>query len=115
MSDFIIRINAVVIIFSASLILGLIKFYSLDSSGWKWQLKFVEIWNDFFNFFVAGLVGYYFILVRWPLLSKGEILNTSDFILFTIFMLGLFGHLCVMSKNITDGIEAILKRVLEKT
>lgn len=95
-----------------SLTLGLIKFGSLDSNGWKWQRKFAEIWNDFINFFIAGLVGYYFILVRWPLLLKGEVLEISDFALFIIFMLGLFGHLCVMSKNITDGIEAILKRVL---
>ena len=29
-------------IFSASLVLGLIKFGSLDSKGWKWQQKFAE-------------------------------------------------------------------------
>lgn len=101
-------------IFWASLILGLIKFGSLDSKSWKWQRKFAEIWNDFVNFLVSGLVGYYFILIRWPLLSKGEALGASDFFLFIIFALGLFGHLCVMSKNITDGVEAILKRILER-
>lgn len=101
-------------IFLASLVLGLIKFGSLDSRGWKWQQKFAEAWNDFVNFTIAGFVGYYFILVRWPILQEGRSLNTSDFFLLAIFAMGLFGHLCVLSKNITDGIEAILKRVLER-
>lgn len=102
------------IISLVSLILGLIKYGSIADAykGKSWQLKFIEIWNDFMNFFIAGLVGYYFVLVRWPLLLKGDALSTGDFVLFIIFTLGLFGHLCVMSKNITEGIEAILKRVL---
>lgn len=106
----------IVAIFFVSLILGLIKYGSLADSykNKSWKLKLIEIWNDFVNFLVAGLIGYYFILIRWPLLLKGEVLNISDFALFIIFMLGLFGHLCVMSKNITEGIEAIIKRVLER-
>jgi hypothetical protein len=103
-----------VVIFLMSLVLGLIKFSIYDSKDWSWQHKLAEIWNDFWNFFIAGLIGFYFILVRWPFLSRGEALGTGDFVLFVIFTLGLFGHLCVMSKNITDGIEAILKRVLER-
>jgi hypothetical protein len=105
---------AIVIIFVVSIILGSIKFTSLDTKNWKWQRKFVEIWNDFVNFIIPGLIGYYFILVRWPLLLKGDVINAGDFGLFVIFILGLFGHLCVMSINITNGVEAILKRVLER-
>lgn len=110
MSDLII----VGILFIISLFLGFIKYSSLANAykNSPWQLKFIELWNDFVNFFIAGLIGYYFILVRVPLLLEGRDLNTSDFVLFIIFMLGLFGHLCVMSKNITEGIQAILKRVL---
>lgn len=110
------NVAIIVIIFFVSLALGLIKYGSI-SSAYKnkpWQLKFIEIWNDFMNFFIAGLIGYYFILIRWPLVLEGEVLNTSDFILFIIFMIGVFGHLCVMSKNITEGVETILKRVLER-
>ena len=102
------------IIIIVSLILGLIKFGSLQTNGWNWQQKFAEAWNDSINFVISGLIGYYFVLVRWPLLQKGEPLTTSDFFLLAIFAMGLFGHLCVLSKNITDGIEAILKRVLER-
>lgn len=104
------------IIFLISLVLGLIKYGSLANSykGSSWQLKFAEIWNDFINFFIAGLVGYYFVIVRLPILLKGESLVFGDFVLFIIFILGLFGHLCVMSLNITKGVEAILSRVLER-
>jgi hypothetical protein len=104
------------IIIVASLVLGLIKYGSLADQykGEPWQSKFNEIWNDFVNFLIAGLVGYFFVLVRLPLLLKGESLTLSDFGLLVVFILGLFGHLCVMSKNITDGITAIFKRVLER-
>lgn len=104
------------ILFLVSLALGYIKYGSLADQykNKSWQLKFIEFWNDFANFLIAALVGYYFALVRLPLLTKGEGLNTSDFLLFIIFTLGVFGHLCVMSKNITEGIQAILKRVLER-
>lgn len=111
-------INPVIIgaIVIASLILGYIKYGSVAPSrkGWSWQLNFVEFWNDFINFLIAGMVGYYFILIRWPLLSKGGSLDLSDFGLFIIFAMGLFGHLCVVSNNITKGIEAIIKRILER-
>ncbi len=104
------------LVFLASIILGYIKFASIAPSrkGWSWQLNFVEFWNDIVNFLFAGLVGYYFIRVRWPLLLKGKLLDISDFGLFIIFAMGLFGHLCVISNNITKGIEAIIKKILEK-
>lgn len=121
--------NSLIVIGSlilVSLILGFIKYksiylnYDFDKDEIKprrnapWQLKFAEIWNDFINFFIAGLIGYCFIIIRWPILLKGEGLNLSDFVLFIFFILGLFGHLCVMSLNITKGIEAIISRVLER-
>lgn len=104
------------LLFLASIILGIIKYGSVASAyqGKPWQLKFIEIWNDFVNFFITGLVGYYFVVYRWPLLAGGGGLTTSDFFLFIVFALGVFGHLCVVSKNITDGIQAILKRALER-
>ncbi len=104
------------ILFFASLILGLIKYGSLADQykGKSWQLKFNEIWNDFINFAIPGLIAYYFILIRWPLLQKGQSLNSVDIILSLIFIIGLFGHLSVMSYNITKGVEAILSRILER-
>ena len=98
-----------------SLVLGFIKYGSLVSSykGKPWQLKFLEIWNNFISFFIGGMIGYYFVSVRWNLLLEGEPLSTSDFVLIIIFALCIFGHLPVLSLNISEGIAAILKRVLE--
>jgi len=108
-----INIQIIKIIIILSTVLGLIKFGSLDTDNWKWQGKVVEIWNDFFNFLISGLIAYYFILVRLPIILDKNSFVISDFILFIIFVLGVFGHLCIMSKNITEGVEAILSRVLE--
>lgn len=80
----------------------------------SWQWKFVEIWNATANFIFAGLIGYYFVLVRWPVLLAGGILNVSDLFLIAIFALAIFGHLCVLSLNVTKGVEAILKRVFDR-
>lgn len=97
------------------LTLGYIKFKSLEAElKNKWH-KFIEFWNDFANYFIAAFIGYYFLDTFWPSLSGGRGLNNlhgSDFILLIVFLLGIFGHLCVMSNNITEGIRAIIKRVL---
>jgi len=110
------NVYIITIIFLVSLHLGFIKYASLANQykNTTWHSKFIEIWNDFMNFFITGLIGYFFISSRLPLLLKGGVLNTSDFIVFFIFMLGIFGHLCVISLNITEGIKAIISRVLEK-
>lgn len=105
-----------VILFFISLILGFIKYGSLanEYKASSWQLKFIEFWNDFTNFFITALIGFYFVTVRLPILSKTGDLVTADFALFIMFILGIFGHLCVMSKNITEGVNAILKKILER-
>lgn len=99
-----------------SIVFGIIKYGSIADKhrGSVWQLKAQEIWNDIVNFFLTGMVGYYFVLVRLPKLLSGEALLISDFGLFLIFILGVFGHLCVLSKNVTDGIEVVLRRILER-
>lgn len=114
-------------IFIASIIFGFIKYYGnvyykydyekdeknpRENAPWQW--KFIEIWNCFVNFFLGGLIGYYFISIRWNLISQGATLNAGDFILIFIFALCVFGQFPHLLKNITEGINAILKRVLEK-
>lgn len=53
----------IIAIFLESLILGVIKFQSLSKSyeNSSWQLKFIEWWNDFMNFFISGLIACYYI------------------------------------------------------
>src|SRR3989344_8896358 len=105
---------SIIIIIAASIILGLIKYKSISDQyvGKKWQSKFSEMWNDFFNYSISGLIGYYFIFIRLPFLN-GDSMNAIDIVLFFIFILGIFGHLCVISKNLADGIQAILDKVLK--
>jgi len=79
-----------------------------------WQWKFFEIWNFSINFFLGGLIGYYFILVRWNSISKDGILNIADFVLFFIFAMCLLRWFPYLIKNFTEGITVILKRVLDK-
>lgn len=115
------------IIFLISVIFGFIKYYGNVSSRYDynadekkplknapWQWKFVEVWNGFINFFLGGLIGYYFIFIRWAYISQGQPLNVGDFVLIFIFASCLFGHFSLLIKNITEGVSAILKRILEK-
>lgn len=104
----------IIIIIVISITLGLIKYKSISDQykEKKWQLKFSEFWNDFFNYFISGLIGYYFIFIRLPFL-KGDSLSAIDVVLFFIFILGIFGHLCVISKHLADGVQAILDKILK--
>jgi len=119
------NILIILVIILASLILAFIKYkatcYSYDynkdeislkkNSPWPWQ--FNEIWNPFINFLLGGLIGYYFISIRWSAISNGEILKTADFVLIFISIMCLTGWFPHLLKNITEGVSAILKRVLE--
>ena len=106
------------IIIFVSVILGVIKYQTLEDEDrgprkeWPWQSKFIETWNAFINFLLPGLAAYYFFTVRWPLLKNGADANATDFIILGVVILGFFGHLSVMSYNITRGIEAIIDRIL---
>lgn len=79
-----------------------------------WQWKFFEVWASFANFCIAGLIGYYFVYVRLEPISKGGSISTADFVLFFIFAMCLFRWFPYLLKNLTEGINSILKRVLEK-
>jgi hypothetical protein len=97
-----------------SLLLGSIKFLSVAGAhGPNRWVKVIEFWNDFVNYFITALIGYYFVIVFWPSLSVGRSLSlgVADFVLFLAFLLGIFGHLCVFSYNVTESIAAIIKRV----
>lgn len=109
-------------ILSISLILGYIKYLSISSydsnnkefKNNHWSLKFTELWNDCVNFFIPGVIAYYFVLIRWPSLLIGKNLNFVDVFLLLVFTMGLFGHLSVMSNNITKSVEAILNKYVGK-
>lgn len=103
-------------IFIVSIFLGIIKFYALGvvkDKNRSWQLNFAEIWNCSWNFIIAGFVGYYFALYRWPAVTTSQRIEFTDIWLFVIFAMGIFGHLNVLSKNVSEGIQAIFKKFFE--
>lgn len=79
-----------------------------------WQWKFFEIWNFFINFFFAGLILYYFIAVRLTPILNGEIVSVTDFALLFILAMCLFRWFPYLIRNITEGINVIIKRILLK-
>lgn len=105
----------VFLLLPTSLLLGCVKLLSVAGAhGSNRWVKVIEFWNDFANYFITALIGYYFVVTMWPDLSAGRSLDlgVADFILFLAFLLGLFGHLRVFSYNVTESIAAIIKRVL---
>lgn len=78
-----------------------------------WQWKFFEIWRFFVSFFMGGLIGYYFIVVRYAPIFKGETPNGADFILMIIFAICITGWFPYFLKNVTEGINAIITRILK--
>ena len=93
------------LLFLVSLILALIKYGSLANSykNEAWQLKFIEIWKSFVSFFLGGIIGYYFVSVRWNLLLKGEPFSTGDFVLIFIFNSNIITQRLVSSFNLKEG------------
>jgi hypothetical protein len=111
------------IIFILSLVVSVIHFgsscfYDSDEDREKlhvnapWQWKFAEIWNRFIGFSLGGLSVYYFISIRWNPIFRGESLNLFDFVVLIIIGICLLGWLPYFIKNITEGITAILNRIL---
>lgn len=78
------------------------------------KLQLLEFWNGLINFFIAGLTGYFFVLYRLPNIKIDGLLGVSDFGLALVFLMGAFGHLHILSNNITNSIAAIISRVFER-
>ncbi len=75
---------------------------------------FFEIWRDAVCYFITVIIGYFFLIIRWPNVKSDGILSTSDFILGIVFLLGILGWLPYLAKNITQGIDVIISKVLKK-
>jgi len=84
----------------------------IEQKNAPWQWKFFELWRFFVSFFLGGLIGYYFISVRWNPIFEGEALNAADFILIFIFILCITGLFPYLLKNITEEINATISRFL---
>lgn len=101
-------------IWVVSLILGLLHYYSgyyEDINKHNKPFKLMEFFRCFINYFLTLTIVYYFISVRWVYAAQGN-LSLTDFILFIVFVIGIFGWLPYFVKNITEGITVIFKKFL---
>lgn len=73
---------------------------------------FFEVWRDTVSYFIAAIIGYFFIDVRWAYIRQSGILSTSDFILFLVFIFSILGWWPYVVKNATDGIAKIASRII---
>lgn len=86
--------------------------YDADFNKRNKYFRFLEFFRYFANYFVTLSIVYYFVFIREPISNQN--FSFSDFIFGTVFLIGLFGWLPFFVKNITEGINSILNRVLNK-
>jgi len=108
-----------------SVLLGFIKYKGNVRYNFEEDLKdgkrppiswiFVEVWNHSFNFFIGCSIFYYFIDIRYKFIVSNGILNFGDFVLLFIIAMCFLGYFTHLLKNITQGINAILEKVISKT
>ena len=97
---------------AASVLLGIFSrmaAYHEKSKSW-W---FFEIWRDVVSYFITGVIAYFFLAIRWPKIAESGNLFVSDFILFFAFFIGVLGWWPYFIKNITEGINAIIAKLLK--
>ena len=75
---------------------------------------FFEVWRDFVNYFISFLIGYFLVVIRWPYIAQSGNLSGSDFLLGLIFFVGILGWWPYFIKNVTEGIDAIITKILDK-
>lgn len=73
-----------------------------------------EVWRDFVSFFMTGVIGYFLVAIRWPIIEESGNLSVSDYILFMAFFIGVLGWWPYIIKNISEGIGDILGKILKK-
>ncbi len=114
-----------VIIILGSFIMGFLQhkghvLYDVEVNQYKdkykkaiFAWKFIELWNSCISYFIGGVIIYYFVAVRWQVLSSGASMNIVDFILWLSVIMSFLGYLPYFLKNITEGINNILTKALK--
>jgi len=108
-----------IIITVLSLILGVFRyFYSSRKVDKNERNKFIfwsnELLNHSISVFIGGVIVYYFISIRYPLIVDDGAISTMDLILLLIFLTSFIGWLPYTIGNITKSVEKIVSKVIEK-
>ncbi|MBU1348445.1 hypothetical protein KJ781_00030 [Patescibacteria group bacterium] len=76
--------------------------------------RLMDGWRLILGYFIGYTVVYYFLDIRWAHISQSLDWKASDFVLGLLALVGIFGWLSHAVRNVTEGINAIITRVLEK-
>lgn len=104
-----------VMIVLVSLAFGFVHYnagYYADIDKRNGYFKFLEFFRCFANYFITSTIVYYFIWIRG--IPVDGSFSFSDGVLGAVFLVGLFGWLPYFVKNLTEGINAIFSRILNK-
>lgn len=102
----------IVILITSALLAVLSRIAAYNNNSKIFYL--LEIWRDMVCYFVAAAIGYFFLAIRLPHINNDGVLSTSDFVLGITFLMGILGWLPYFVKNITEGIQVIISKVLNK-
>ncbi len=97
-----------------SLILGLLSYISVNCKDHK-IFGAVFIIMDFIRhaigYFIAFVIGYYFLKFRWGVIRQGEAFSTSDLILGLVFVVSILGWLPYYVKSTHDKIASLVDKI----
>jgi hypothetical protein len=88
--------------------------YNQDLKNQNSYFKFLEFWRPCLNYFIALIIAYYFVSVRWAYIVQGMNLSVGDFILGIVFIIGVFGWLPYLTKYSVEGVTGIFGKILNK-
>lgn len=92
------------IIIGISIIFGILDYYAWrHENGKVWVL--LDIWRRSISFFVALYLGFLFVTIRLPLISRDGAFLNSDYVLLVVFLLGITGWLAFFPGRIIDALS----------
>lgn len=83
---------------------------SYKNAPFSW--KFNQVWSHFVPLVVSGVMLYYLVEVRWDKIVLESTPSFADFVLVFFFLISVTGLMPYLLRNITEGINAVLKRIL---
>lgn len=105
--------NTWLIIVLACIVFGILDHISAMNEKSKIR-SILDVWRHAVNYFITAVLGYFLIVIRWPLITQNASLSSSDFIVGVAFLIGIFGWWPYFVRNVTEGINAIISRTLNK-
>jgi hypothetical protein len=71
----------------------------------------LDVWRHTVNYMITAILGYFLVVIRWPLITQNADLSISDFVVGLAFLIGVFGWWPYVIKNFTEGIDTIISKI----